>query len=140
MSLWQKCSGERTTAFDLHDFDLPFAYEDPPADAAYVMLAYGPLIITSGPPPMQARAGTPYSFQITANWPPPIFFYIEPQGGTPPPGLTLDADGLLVGTPNTAGTFRFAIGAMQDYSLYQMIGVLSTKSMLRPEGAYVGFP
>ena len=55
--------------------------------------------------------GQPYqqSFTITGGTPPYSFRALDAQGGNPvlPAGLTLSPDGVLSGTPQTAGSFGF---------------------------------
>ena len=53
--------------------------------------------------------GVPYSFSFTAAGDAGITFSLT--GGALPPGLVLAADGLLSGTPTTAGTYAFVVKA-----------------------------
>jgi len=63
--------------------------------------------ITSGLPPA-ARAGTPFSFAVTASGTPSPTFAVS--SGTLPAGLTLNsANGLISGTPARAGTSAFTV-------------------------------
>jgi hypothetical protein len=86
----------------------------------------------NAPPP--GTIGNPYAFQFQASGSPPPTFALAPTApaaaarlasaaltcGTDgtiaglPPGLTLDADGLLSGTPTTVGTFEFSVIATND--------------------------
>jgi len=67
----------------------PLAFSTPsPLPSGTVGQAYSQPIIATG-------GTTPYTFSIT----------------TPPPGLTLDASGVLSGTPTTPGTFQFNVTA-----------------------------
>ena len=65
-------------------------------------------ITTTSPLPIGV-AGTFYSYQIQAGGPALINWSII--SGNPPPGLTLSASGLLVGTPNAPGTYQFTVQA-----------------------------
>ena len=62
-------------------------------------------LVTANPP--DGVVGTPYthSFVATGGLPPYAFFADTPL----PPGLTVDVDGLLQGTPTTAGSQAFTI-------------------------------
>ncbi|MBS0661021.1 MAG: hypothetical protein JSR82_22605 [Verrucomicrobia bacterium] len=62
-------------------------------------------VITSGLPPAQLTVGTPYSHQFTATGSPAPTFTL--RAGTLPPGITLDPNGLLSGTPTSAGSGIF---------------------------------
>lgn len=73
------------------------------AQVTFTLVINGALTITSGSPPA-GEVGVAYSFQFTAtggsgsyNW--------SVVSGALPAGLTLNASGLLSGTPTTAGTF-----------------------------------
>jgi hypothetical protein len=63
---------------------------------------------TSGPPP-GGVVDTPYSFAFLAGGDSGIAF--SHSGGNLPPGLSLAADGVLSGTPTTAGTYAFVVTA-----------------------------
>jgi uncharacterized delta-60 repeat protein len=62
-----------------------------------------PPVITSPPPPAQGLTRTSYSHTFTATGSPAPTFSVT--AGTLPPGLFLQFNGLLTGTPTTAGTF-----------------------------------
>ena len=80
-----------------------------------VSLKISPLpvsIKTSGLP--RAFVGTAYSEALSAvSGAPPYSWAVV--GGALPPGLTLDADGSLKGTPTTAGTFGFTVEVTDSY-------------------------
>jgi LPXTG-motif cell wall-anchored protein len=63
---------------------------------------------TSGPPP-GGVVDTPYSFAFVAGGDSGIAFSLS--GGNLPPGLSLASDGVLSGTPTTAGTYAFVVTA-----------------------------
>ncbi|HVL98011.1 MAG TPA: carboxypeptidase regulatory-like domain-containing protein, partial [Egibacteraceae bacterium] len=65
----------------------------------------------SNTPPPQGTLEEPYSHQLTMDThvaPPPTFTV---TAGQLPPGLTLDADGRLSGTPTAAGSYTFTVVA-----------------------------
>jgi large repetitive protein len=71
------------------------------------MTAYGPPEFTTSTLP-DATAGVAYSGQATAfNGETPYTWALT--GGQLPPGLTLNADGVVSGTPTEAGTFTFVL-------------------------------
>jgi hypothetical protein len=66
----------------------------------------------TGTPPV-ATTGVPYSFGFTVGGSPsPV---VSKVSGTLPPGLTLNANGAVTGTPTTAGTYAFTVGATNQY-------------------------
>ena len=66
-----------------------------------------PLVITPGQTPPAAVHGTPYGFAFTATGGYlPLSWAIT--AGTLPPGLTLNPDGTLSGTPTAAGSTPFS--------------------------------
>ena len=70
-------------------------------------LTIGPEVTAPG------TVGTPYSLSMTANLPDAKTWSIN--AGTLPPGLTLGAsDGVISGTPTTAGTYSFTVLAVID--------------------------
>lgn len=73
-----------------------------------VVIADPAATITSGEPPRGA-VGEAYSFRFTATGDSGIRFSVA--AGELPGGLTLAADGLLSGTPETAGSFTLTIKA-----------------------------
>ncbi len=76
-----------------------------------------PPAITSSAPASPFTVGTPYVHTFTATGSPTPVFALT--GSTLPPGLTLSADGLLAGTPTSAGTGVFSglgVSAMNGVS------------------------
>jgi hypothetical protein len=68
-----------------------------------------PPTITSEPPSVVATVGIPYSFTCTAvGFPAPAFSI---SSGALPPGLNLSSNGVLSGTPTTAGVYTGTITA-----------------------------
>lgn len=66
------------------------------------------LAITTSPALPNGAPGVPYSQTLTAvGGAPPYTWLIV--GGTPPPGLTLSTNGLLSGTPSSAGSYSFQV-------------------------------
>ena len=68
-----------------------------------ITIASAPLTVTSPPPP-GGQVGVAYSHQFTASGGVAPYVW-SLTGGTLPPGLTLDAAGLLSGIPATGGTY-----------------------------------
>ncbi|MCL2362216.1 MAG: Ig domain-containing protein [Defluviitaleaceae bacterium] len=56
--------------------------------------------------------GIPYAFTLSAYGDEPVWWHL---GGDLPPGLSMDADGLLSGTPTALGTYSFSVQAANDY-------------------------
>lgn len=54
----------------------------------------------------QGETGKPYSLQIVAHGGCDVYVWSNPGGGLPP-GLSLNGDGLISGTPTTAGSYVF---------------------------------
>ena len=76
--------------------------------------------------------GVPYSFMLSAYGDEPIWWHL---GGNLPPGLSLDANGMLSGTPTEAGTYSFSVQAanasgfenrLYDLTVYQMPVITTT--------------
>ena len=63
------------------------------------------LRITSAPPPSPVTVGKPYSYAITSSSTQPVSYSIT--SGSLPPGLHLSSNGVLSGTPTSAGTGSF---------------------------------
>jgi hypothetical protein len=81
--------------------------------------------------------GTPYSFSFTAAGDAGITFSLT--GGALPPGLVLAAEGLLSGTPTTAGTYAFVVkatgsGSSAEQNATVRIVASSTPSPSAPPG------
>ena len=56
--------------------------------------------------------GVPYDFILSAYGDEPVWWHL---GGDLPPGLSLDANGVLSGIPTAPGTYSFSIQAANDY-------------------------
>ncbi len=89
-------------------YGIPVVLGEPIPVAIAVEPALVAPVITSGAP-TAATVDTAYSFQVTASGNPAPTFTIS--SGTLPTGLTMDANGLITGTPTAAGVFIFAITA-----------------------------
>ena len=78
--------------------------------------------LTNGPPP-GGTVGTVYNFAFTSTGSPAPTFSVS--AGSLPPGLALDASGVISGTPTSSGTFTGTIAATngiapdatQDFSI-----------------------
>jgi|SRR5271165_2533393 len=70
--------------------------------------AANPLTVDASGVPASATVGTAYSGVIKASGGVPPYTFAD-TGKALPPGLTLNADGTITGTPTTAGTFADAI-------------------------------
>jgi len=68
--------------------------------------------IDTDQPPPSGIVGTPYKFvfQPKAGAPPYTFYY---SAGDLPPGLKIETDGTMRGTPTQPGTFNFTVEATQ---------------------------
>jgi hypothetical protein len=77
----------------------------------YASIQEPPVIVTETLP--AGETGTPYSQRIEATGSDPITFTL--QSGSLPAGLTLTTDGLVSGTPASAGTYTFTIRAANEY-------------------------
>ena len=95
-----------------------------------VSLAAG--INTQSPLP-NSTLGVPYAFLFSGYGDAPITW--ELLGGNLPPGLSLDANGMLSGTPSATGTYSFSVRASNDYggetklftlSVYQLPVITTT--------------
>jgi uncharacterized protein (TIGR03437 family) len=96
----------------------------------------GPLSVPGGTL-TGASAGTPYSYNVTANGGTPPYKWTLVGGSVPDGGVTLSGTGAITGTPKTPGTYSFtaqatdAAGAtsLGTFSLTvtpAMLGVMST--------------
>ena len=65
------------------------------------------IVTDSGLPP--GTAGTSYSFGFQASGGVPPYRNWRISGGTPPPGLSINGDGVLSGPPGVAGTYLFTV-------------------------------
>ncbi|MEV8252506.1 putative Ig domain-containing protein [Rhodoglobus sp. NPDC076762] len=94
--------------------------------------------VTSGTPPAP-QTDVPYSFALTASGSPASTFAIT--AGSLPAGLTLSSEGVISGTPTTAGESTFTIvasnGATSDATASY---VLTTLALLPPTGTALGLP
>jgi hypothetical protein len=80
--------------------------------AAVVATGAGAFGIDTDQPPPPGVVGTPYSFVFQPKaGAPPYGFWID--AGEIPPGLKMEGDGTLHGTPTVPGTFIFTVGASQ---------------------------
>lgn len=84
-----------------------------------------PRLILQVPAVPISTVGAPFSLQLGASLPEPKTWTVVDGLGTLPPGLQLgSSDGLLSGTPTTAGTYPFAVHA-----------VLTTDTLVSPPRA-----
>ncbi len=74
-----------------------------------------PPVIVSGP--ADGTLGRPYSSRFTVTGAPPST--VTQHSGDLPPGLTLNSDGTLTGTPTQVGTYEFTVQANNDVGTYQ---------------------
>jgi hypothetical protein len=95
------------------------------AHAAFAPIAAPPRVLPNGgggPPPKPIRitttsplptatAGTTYSKQFAATGGSGVFTW---SAASPPAGLNMSADGILSGTPQTAGSFTFSVTVDDD--------------------------
>ncbi|MGW5671409.1 putative Ig domain-containing protein [Micromonospora sp. NPDC003776] len=124
----------RVRLTDAHGF---FAEQD-----VTVAIADPATTITSGAPPRGA-VDTAYSFRFTATGDSAIKFSVA--AGTLPPGLTLAPDGLLSGTPETAGSYAFTVRAAGTASsataeVTVVIDAVSTSPSATPTSSTPGTP
>ncbi len=77
----------------------------------YTLEVFSAPVFETGSPLPPGAVGEPYSVQITAEY---ADRYSQ-AGGTLPPGLTLGTNGLVSGTPTTAGLYSFTVQATNDY-------------------------
>jgi hypothetical protein len=79
-------------------------------DLTYTMTVSGvidPIQIT--PPPLPAAVGVVFSQNFFASGGTGAYTWLVAPGSALPPGLALNAAGLLSGTPSTAGTYTFSV-------------------------------
>ena len=81
--------------------------------SASVLLAGGASAfgIELEPPPPPGVVGTPYKFVFLPQDGAPPYAFWHDAGS--PPGLKIEPDGTMQGTPTAAGTFIFVVGASQ---------------------------
>ncbi len=73
-----------------------------------------PPVINGAPAPPSGVVNQPYSFTFTAaSTASPLIWRVS--AGTPPPGPALNPDGVLSGTPTTAGTSSFTLIAEDSF-------------------------
>ena len=75
----------------------------------FTLVVADPAAAFTSPLPPGGVVDTPYSFAFIAGGDSGITF--SQASGTVPPGLSLAADGVLSGTPTTAGTYAFVVTA-----------------------------
>jgi len=75
----------------------------------FILVVADPDVAFTSSSPPGGVVDTPYSFAFTAGGDSGITYSL--LSGTLPPGLSLAADGVLSGTPTTAGTFAFVVKA-----------------------------
>lgn len=80
-------------------------------DRTYTLEVFSAPVFETGSPLPPGAVGDPYSVQITAEY---ADRYSQ-AGGTLPPGLELGTNGLVSGTPTTAGPYSFTVQATNDY-------------------------
>ena len=71
--------------------------------------------------PPSGVIGTPYNYRFVVNGRPAPVYRLA--SGQLPPGLMLDTDGTLHGTPTDAGTYSFSVAASN------VAGVLPTSAL-----------
>jgi len=76
------------------------------AFSLFVSPAQAALFITTSPLLPQGQVGSPYYASLTATGDNPPFVW-SIISGSPPPGVSLAASGVISGTPTTSGTFNF---------------------------------
>lgn len=84
---------------------------DRSATRAFTIAVVAPLSTAPGAAPPTGAVGKPYRATPVAATGGLTPYTWSISAGAPPPGLTLDASGALVGTPAAAGTFAFTITA-----------------------------
>jgi len=79
------------------------------ANAVYVRMSVAPTIITDSLP--DGTVGIAYSQTLAATGSAPITWSMADGSDPLPGGLTLSGEGVISGTPTTAGTFNFTVKA-----------------------------
>jgi Nidogen-like/Putative Ig domain len=123
---WSNGSGDPGTSFELPGSRVPGSFLDSGSHALirnrqsstsvgrYVYRARGGVIlpgltVSTGCPLPNATLGSPYRFAFTAigSQPPYLWSALADPGATLPPGLGFGQDGVLSGTPASAGDYAF---------------------------------
>ena len=88
-------------------------------------------VITNAPP--SGLAGVPYGFQYVATGTTPITFALTT--GTLPPGLSMNAAGLISGVPTASGTFTGTVTAtnVAGASAPAPFAIVITNAPVQPE-------
>src|SRR5581483_5859237 len=117
-----------------------------------VMPPAPPPLMVSCPTQGTATVGTPYSSSVPVTGGTPPYTYVLNTGSLPP-GLTLNPDGTITGTPTSAGSFTFSIkvtdklgmtaisqcsssctAITDDYTFIQYLGTLGTSQAYTVNG------
>jgi uncharacterized repeat protein (TIGR03803 family) len=110
------------------------------ANQAFSITVGTPPAFTSNPLSSNLSVGTPYSFSYaTSGFPSPTFSL---TAGTLPPGVTLSATGVLMGTPTQPGTYSGTVtvsngigaAATQNFTLVVTAGPATDTPALPPAG------
>lgn len=72
-------------------------------------------VVVKSPPVPSSEVGVPFQLQLTVSGGTGSGYTLTPTG-TLPPGVTMDADGTIFGTPTTAGRYAFAVTATDTES------------------------
>jgi hypothetical protein len=86
----------------------------PPSNYTIIIKDPPPPVINATPAPPSGAVNLPYSVTFTATSPAPPFTW-RVSAGTLPAGLTLSANGVLSGTPTTAGSSPITIIATDEF-------------------------
>jgi hypothetical protein len=124
---WSNGSGEPGTSYELPGSRVPGSFLDGASGSLvrrrvnstttgrYVFRAregqiYPGLSVSSGCPMPAAVIGVPYSYKFDpTGGAPPFRWTLEPDPGMAMPGLSLNADGAMSGTPSRVGTYEFTL-------------------------------
>lgn len=87
-------------------------------------------VVNTGTPLPQAFYGTPYTATLTGTGGTGTYTW-EVVSGSLPPGIALNADGTLAGTPTNIGTYGFEV-RLSDISGYTATGNLQIVSVAPP--------
>lgn len=72
-------------------------------------------VVVKSPPVPSSEVGVPFQLQVSVTGGTGSGYTLA-LTGTPPPGVTMDADGTISGTPTTAGRYAFAVTATDTES------------------------